>query len=259
MSNKYQSNVRTYMARNLLWNSQGSPVDLHVLDAPNNISLNDDDGVLQFYRSYGSAGVDWNISGNVLVKRFGLFCNFADGLVMSNISTRLVLSLRTAIFYITPVVGSTVFTRGSNIITGTNLDDAFGTGAGYKGFITDDTTVFGGNYYSVLDVAANGLSARISDYAYRDSTLATISKLAYSNLKVYETVRVPVMNVMFDTEVFFNNSIAITDTTHCPLLLAIVNIRDGTVYDFYTKTVDTSYNTLPVSFDGMIEAEITPA
>lgn len=257
--NKYQSNIRTYMARNLIWNSGTGPITLYPMNAPNSLVTVAGDMVFQFYRSYGTSGVDWSIYNNVNIKRFGLYSNFADGLVMANRDSRFLLSLRTADFYISQVTGTAVFTKGSQFITGTNLHVAYAAGAGFKGFIADGDTIFGANYYAVYDVAANGLSARISDFAYANATPTKIDKLLYTNLKIYETARIPVLNTMFDTEVFFANSVSRSATTICPLILAIINIADGANLTLYTKTVDTNFNTFPVSFDGMLEAEITPA
>jgi hypothetical protein len=249
------------MARNLIWDKASSPVDLIALDAPNNIQVasitNPSSMVFQFYRSYGGSGVDWNISSNVSIKRFGLFSNLADGLVMENYKSRLLLSLRTAKFSYAPVTGTAVFTQGSNYITGTNLDVAFAPGGGFRGFIGDGD-LYGANYYAVYDVAANGLSARISDFAYATANTAAINVMVYSNLKTYETCRIPVLNTMFDTEVFFNNSIAVSDLTHVPLMLATLEVVDGASLDFYTVTVDTGLNEKPVSFDAILELEATP-
>ena len=254
MANKYQSNVRTYMARNVLWNSGHNPVIQYALNAPTAIQLTTNDKVLQFFKANWGSQAAWETKANFNIRRAGLFSNFADGLVMENDASRLSIELISVPFTIVEVTGTAVFTAGSNLITGTGLN-ALTSGAS---FIADDnTSIYLANVYTVYDVTPT--SARLSDYAYINAATPKIYKLTFDITKTntYPSMPITVLNTMYETEIFFDNSVS--DNVTVPLLLGRVNIQgSSTNMCLYTKSIDVAFNTFPVSFDIMLEAEITP-
>lgn len=275
MSNKYQSNIQTYTARNIIWNSLAAVVDQFPMDAPNPVTLNGGtplllpgDFVFQFFRVNWPAltgwpgVVSWNHASNMNVRRVGLYSNFSDGLVMSNIDSRLAIGVCSSVFIITEFDGTIEFTKGSNYVTGTGLDEAFIPGPGFGGFVADDKTAF--YPYALYDVNETGTAARLSDFAYRDKSCAKLYRMYYSKL-YHEQFIIAALNNMYDAELFFNTSITDVTAAQYPLLFTTAGIIPSSdTFDLRTVTIDTNYNSTPacrsvVSFDAQIEVEITPA
>jgi hypothetical protein len=264
MSNNYESKVRTYLARNLIWNASASSPDLYTLSPPNDLDIASSDTVIQMFRLNWPIGKEYRIQGNANIKRIGVFSNFADGLVMNNIKDRLYLWITGAQMSISKQPGTVDFTEGSNIITGTNLNAAY-PGAGFQGFIMDDSFIQGSlanhSYpYAIYDVALAGTSARISDYAYRTISNTSIHQLVYSNVQTYTPIQIPALNTMFDAEAFIQSFIAAGPVAENMMFYATLGFNSpesGSDFTFYTKSIDTSFDTIPVSFDAVAEIEIT--
>lgn len=278
MSNKYQSNVRTFTARNLVWNTALAPelpVVLHTMNAPVNLIITTNDIVSQFYRCNWGMTLpvgppsfppkrDWNLSSSINIKKVGMFSNFADGLVFQNSDTRMIL--RTSI-YLTHVstikTAAAVFTKGSNYITGTDLDVAFPgpyPSNGLAGYISDSSNVGEGYMYAVYDVAVDGSFARISDFAYRSVGLANVNLLVLSASQTSRDTIIPTFNALYESEIFFNTTLLASEVAVRNVFLAAEFVMDppGNYMYYYTKTVDESFNALPVTVDSMIEVEVTP-
>lgn len=214
MANKYESHLRTFTARNLVWNSAASVPGLFTLGPPNVLTLADADFVTQFYRANQPVH-EWRAGCNMNVKRAGVFSNFADGLVLSNTKQRLALLIRSALWYRMPCGGTVDFTVGSRDITGTNLNSIFPTGSG---FIADNDNILTANFYSVSNVTAT--TGLLSDYALRTAGIATntyVNRVDYlipglSTVTGYQALLLPVLNSMVEFEGFYFSIIAVPPT-----------------------------------------------
>jgi hypothetical protein len=191
-----------------------------------------------------------------------LFSNFADGMLMSNNKERLVLNIWAATFQIVEYDGTFVMTKGSNFITGTGLDLAFtNAGGNWYGFIADapaagfGNSIFTSYKYALYDVTPT--TARLSDYAYRNASATTLYKLVYTGLQSYSAIVLTTLNTMHDAEVVFNSNILSGETDKCLLLFAGVGVMPSGTFGMLTRTIDTAFNETPVSFDSLIEVELT--
>lgn len=254
--NKYGSSIRTYVATTLLWDTSvdtvGSPAGLQTLNAPFPLSLFHTSKDLissQPFNTNFPFGTKWKKSNNLNIKRIGLFSNFADGLVMSNTDARLVITLKSFILTHVTVEGNFQFTEGSNVVTGD-----FSNVPSDCNFLMDNT----GNIYHIENKYSSA-AYRISNFAFTTASSNTsVFTLALKGSFIYSSFPIVSLNTMFDTEVFFDNSVEI-GISDIPVLIADLNIFGGTTFNFYTKTISTDFNTLPVNFDCVLEAEITPS
>lgn len=258
MGNKYGSNIRTYTARNLVWDCSAHQPVPHVMASPANLVLDASgagtDSLLKgFYRAQmGTA--DWNIHSRLSIKRAGLFCNFADGLVQQMDAKRIKMTITAALYdYLPLVTGHTAkFYSNSNEITGPTLDvDVTAGDAIYD--VTNSEA-----YFVQSAAASAGDPAYLTDYHTSPTTAdLDIVKLVTTPLTSMSFIiqNVATLNTMYETEIFF----PFTKGTNQHVFLSCeLSILGGTSYSFYTKTIDPLFNSLPVSFDSVIEVEVTP-
>jgi hypothetical protein len=253
MGNKYSSNVRTYLARNLVWNSGScAAYTPYTLSAPNDLTFGGNDFVTQVLRGGLANGApDWNTAGNIIIRKMGVFCQFADGLVPTNTINRLQLNLYAQVFQSSSITGTAQFTKNSNIVSGTSL-----TSLGSADLILDSASILSANAYKFVVKSAS--SVQLSDYALRNATNSNIyAATQTADPFWFYSVRIPVLNTMFDTEIIFQNSIAAGATTKAPLILATLATEPDGNFTFYTKNLDTDFNGLPVTFDAVVELEVT--
>lgn len=252
MGNKYGSNIRTYTARNLVWDVSGGQPVPYTINAPNALTIEKDGMLPVFYRAQYPLDHDWHNNSKVSVKRAGIFCNFADGLVQKMDTSRVSMEIKVIIARRVQLSGNgVVFTEGSNIITGTDLSP-----------LNVNTIVcdrIGGNipYYMQADVTAPLNPGYITDYAIASSVNTALYKYDIIREQAFTIYNVATLNTLYECELFF---------PYCPLqdedrmfLSCKIDIDGpGTSLDFYTKSIDTLFNGSPVSFDSVMELEITP-
>jgi hypothetical protein len=274
MGNKYQSKIVTVYARNLVWKDTFAypaaavggvaPNGLYTMQAPANFNILKADCVEQVFDFNGGNPLNrtpysWLYS-SFAIKSVGLFSNFADGLVYSDITNRLTLEIniyKTDQNVANPQATSVVMTKDSNLVTGTNLNN-LDPGSGKPIFLCNSVTNLGMFYTLSHLTGVGGTSARLSGYA-----LDTIN--ANQNLiSVLETTKVPkvytpTLNTLFQMEQFVPSTINQTDSVNIKTMVTAKLVIDKSdSFDFYTPVIDTGFNDLPVTFDAVMELEITP-
>jgi len=256
MGNKYGSNIRTYTARNLVWDVTADRPVPFVMAAPAALTIPAASMLNVFYKAqFGLIPIDWNKNSHIAIKRSGLFCNFADGLVQRMDTSRISLNINVSVYTPVSVATTAVFTKGSNEVTGNNLNI---TGAGW---VIGDT--LNGIPYSVkFKPPSAGGNLYLTDYARENANLASIVRYVLKQdenendiTENFTISNIATLNTMYESEIFFQYCpVAATDRLFISCTLAI----DGaSSLDFFTKTIDTSFNGDVVSFDSVIEVEVT--
>ena len=298
MANKYNSTVRTFMARELGWAVTGSdPVadtDIPTLAAPANLSLTNNiggpDGTVecfteQPYRANWGGVIGWNKNGTVNIKRVGVFSNFADGLVFSAKNTttsRLGLQLRAYTMYIQDydlAGGYVQCAQAFNDLRSDVVDwAAIGSGFFLQTQASGAGASFAGGYlYSFSNPRDTGAyyNARLSGNALTDNGVAnritgTMQQVSTTNVLLFPIVEIPTLNTMYDIEQYFDlaslNAPFVTNVNDwtqiitCQLVKFPDTYYDGTdaPFEFLTKSIDTGFNGEKVTFDSIIEVEVTP-
>jgi len=259
MSNKYSSNVRTYTARNLVWDVSGGQPIPYKINAPVALTVSAAGMLPVFYRAQFPTEVDWNRESKITIKRAGIFCNFADGLVQKMDTSRVIMNITAGIYSEAGISGAiTTFTKGSNAVAGTGLN----VGTITPGKVIYDNSIPGSVYPYFVQAAAVASpgTAYITDYAWRTSgPIASIPM--YNNSvgqsQTFTIYNIATLNSMYEAEIFF----PFTPTglaTDRLFLSCQLGIDSATSLDFFTKTIDPAFNGQAVSFDSVIEVEITP-
>ena len=275
MGNKYGSNVRTYVARNLIWNGLHqfevvpTTPSLYTLAPPATLPVNNDTGHTagkqddMFFRNQirnrlTPTGQSWNHKSNLNVKRMGVFSNFADGLVLSNTDTRLSLILTTYTATITQYTGSVPFVTGHNYITGATGLSSLPIIAGDGSCISDNALIENASIYTCY--VTSDTAAQLSDFAFSSVTNTKVYGVNLANPQTYYLNSIPALNTLYDTEIFLRSGIDAAAYTAGArtIIMAQLALEGATVYNFYTKTIDTTL-TYNVSFDAVLEIELTPA
>lgn len=265
MASKYQSNVKTYIARNFIWDTSASLVVPHALAAPADLVISEVAPRIDFMKQpfrmnwgYTGNGLRFNKQGGLFIRRMGVFSNFADGLVLQNTASRLDLAIAISKISIASQTGAVTFTAGSNQITSTVDLNTFYTAG--DGFICDGAA-FDGNIYYVYNIAVDGLSAFIGDYAYRTAVSASVFTVpeVFGASYGIEIGEIPVFNELFDVEIYFNSGAFAPSASQEILVYTQPPLVQGDdSLTMYTKSIDTAFNGSPVTFDCVMEAEITP-
>jgi len=268
--NKYNSYIRTYTARNLLWDGsalQGAaPRGLHALNPPNDVIIDQSsvnlyelDLVTGIFDTTDSGHEGWKPQSNLSIRRVGLYSNFADGLVFENIEGRMGLTINANLFKITAKTGSIVFTKGSNLVTGTGLIAAFPLGFGYvvNGLSISVPPLFYARNVHMLYVI-DDTNARISDYAFTTRNMALINTLDVVGSNIFFTLTsVPSLNCMYETDIFFPVSNTVSGYNVFLSATPYIDSIDST-FNLKTISIDTGYVDVNISLDAIVEAEITP-
>lgn len=255
MGNKYGSNIRTYTARNLVWNVSGVQPIPFVMNAPAPLTIPLESMLQVFYKAQFPSQNEWNRESKIAIKRAGIFCNFADGLVQKMDTSRVTMTVSVLIARYDMVDHSDCsFVKGSNKVTGVNLQLLSSTPP--DNIIFDNTNLT--PYYVQKAPAVAGGDLYITDYARYTQNIVFTSKKVVQQLSEFTIFNIATLNNMYETELFFPYCpVEMGDTMYLSCKLGI----DGsdTSLDFYTKSINPDFNGSPVSFDSVIELEITPS
>jgi hypothetical protein len=273
MGNRYNSSVRTFTARNVVWLQSGiAAFTPKIMAAPADLTIATTDllygqdlngtGGGQFVQYQWPLETDNNRNSCVSIKRFGIFCNFADGLVLEQNTARMSMYIEVQNYTIATdptALSSCSFSVGDNFISNivdpggflaSNSPDGYGNillaesgSAKYPYYY--DPTIYGGDKIA------------ISDYSEVNAVMTPMKKLVQTvpmNHKQYEVKVIDALNYMYESEAFMN--IVPASAGEYTFINARLTIA-GSPLKLYTKTVDTSFNGLPVSFDIAVELEVT--
>jgi hypothetical protein len=253
--NQYGSITRTLTARNVLEKSLNPPSTVSVLPA---------DWAPQIFQDgIQSNGTPyWMTGSNILLKRIGLFSNFADGLVWNTPSQRLKILIQAVPYNIGAVV------PGTQHLWAANSKSLFGMGTTYPvdipaGSIVKNVT--GGapspQLGIVMSTPAVGL-ALMSDYGPGGDCTTTLHLVSVAG-QVISTylLNVSQLNTMYEHEMYMPASVLGGNLTSFFLKATVLqgNGNDPALQsmDFLTKTVDPLFAGDIASFDVVADIEMT--
>lgn len=187
---------------------------------------------------------------NLLMRRLGVYSNFADGLVWKNPSEFLFLTIEVhSVYQDSAPTGTQNVTLGSKTLTGTLLTTDFGAG----NFVWDTTAASFYRINSLAD-AANGT---LDNYASRTSADSFIRLLPISDaLSVVAEVRT--LNEMYEVEEFFNPLVFGAGANTPEFIVIDVRLASYGDVTFLTKSINTDFEGDPVYFDVALDLEYTP-
>jgi hypothetical protein len=251
--NQYGSTVRTFRARNLFETTITPPNDLTVASATcKRQVLNREQYQL-------------NIQSNLIIKRLGVFCNFADGLVFKSSAWPLNVSMFATVYQRTLVAGSFNVTAGSKAVTGVGLS-AFAD--------QDRILLYCGaspltrQYFIVDGTPASDNAMTLTDYsditAVNPGLMYKMTAIVGTSGGTLNFPSIRELNYMYEVDQFWSplllGSPLMTDMLITVLLNnGLTKQFDSSDTPFLTKSVDTSFAASAVAFDVVADVEYTPA
>jgi hypothetical protein len=238
--NTYGSSNRTYVARNVREATISPPTDIAVSQAGWFTQLLKPISLVQYQE-------------NVLLRRVGLFSNFADGLVWADPKTRLQINIEASAaaylntFSATPTPKSKALVgAGTHFLTDVNPGDVlYGQTSQTWNLVytvNNDTSITFADYYE----SANAGAEIFRVYGVGGSQVGP-SAILYG---------VDLFNFMYELEFPVNVGAARTPPLHSFLKATVYNIPDAAPDPtILTKSIDTAFATDKAFFDVIAEVE----
>jgi hypothetical protein len=237
--NQYGSVSRSIYARNILTGAIDPPNLVQVIVPPH----------LQFLQAFQNVPYnfcDINLESNFNIRKFGLFANFAGGLVYRNPDPRMTLK----------IIASSI--SGPNALTGTitqSGDMITGIGTLFNTELFGNDLIRLNNRWLFVREIYSDVSAQVSDY----QTVAIAEPLAnygYTGGATIELVakEIGLLNYMYENERFA--PIALLPHTSQPYIV-YAQIEPEAPIDFLTTTISPDFSGEMVLFDAMAEFDIT--
>ena len=245
--NQYSSVCRTMRARNVFEGAISPPADLTIASA---------DWLPQILNKRGNL---MNINGNFVIRRLGVFANFADGFVFANAAERLNLFLSSQAYTRTVIGGGDLsMTLGSKAVTGTgfagNIFDQNILAVPYAGTETQ--------YYIVDGNPADDNNLDVTDYAEKDVVAAPLTKLtSLPNYERLDYTRISELNYMWDVNEFIS-PLAFASVLATDVVITVyvnqnsLNFGDSDI-TFLTKSISDTYDGDIAHFDVVGDIEYT--
>jgi hypothetical protein len=218
-----------------------------------------------FFRAQWPLQTDWERESTVSIKRAGIFCNFADGLVQKMDASRVVMTITAAIYApdtVLPAPELVAFTVDDNEATITDMAAPGPYGAGRVIVDLADGQLIP---YFIQSVGAPAVDSPLylTDYAFKGSAKQPVYFYNVVTLDTYVQQRtftinnIATLNTMYEAEIYFPFA---PRAANQRLFLSCQLGVDGEAdsLDFFTNIVDPSFNGSAISFDSVIEVEITP-
>lgn len=242
--NKYGSNERRFTARNVINTVLPLP--------PADLAIASTDFNRVFFRDNFIVGVpQWSLQGNLFIKRFGVYCNMADGLVFAQPFERFHCDVRIS-GYRSVNRGSTLnFVANSKAITGTDFLAKLAVG-----MVVSDAN---GNPYYIKAIADDN-NATITDYA-RVASADQIVEWVEGVPAFIDIPDISILNTMFEAERFLPVgpliTVGVTRTFMSVNMISSNSVTGGVT--FLTKSIDPAFVGDQVTFDVQADLEFTPA
>jgi len=241
MANKYFGIQRQFLAKGV-YSAAISP--------PNNFTVPAAGGFATTIVDIDQESIDPDT--NVILSEVGLFCNFADGLVLGQACQRLLLGFTARAFREDPTVGDL---QGTLDIT-TCSKAVTGAGASF------DTELADGEYFAVgawiykVDGAPGGANAmNIAYWPPQNHVGATGTKLQQVGTQIYRRVEITDLNMMVPINEFLTP--ALFSSALVTRMAIEVSFLQGVDLVYLTKSIDTSYADDPCFFDVRLGIEYT--
>lgn len=196
-----------------------------------------------------------SVNSNLLLKRVGIFSNFADGLVFANPYEGLDLSILVAPYtYDSGVTGTITTALNSKTVAGAGL-----AGLNAGDIINVGNAVGTGPEFLVID---NPATPSVTDYPIYAVAAADWSQMVIDSSQAARTlIHIRELNVMYDYEHFFNPIIfAISTAPQALIIQADINgtglAPAGHSVSFHTDTISANFTGDTCWFDVHAEFEI---
>jgi hypothetical protein len=259
MTTDYNGTIRTFIARNVLHTKTISP--------PSDITFASSD-----FRTV-VAGImprQLNQNSRMIVRRIGLFCNFADGLVFKNEHQRFDISAKAIGVENDSLLTSTATTAiDSRTLSGVGTDDDATLSDGDILYAIAGSPARG--QYLVVDGSPAATSTDVTQFplfaSAGDVTINKVSPTGSSDDEGF--IHVNALNTMYDMNWFVNPANLDADSLVDTILLFNVNQdlligggSSGWTVDSHstamlTKSVDTDFSDDTVTMDIVMECETT--
>lgn len=243
--NQYGSVVQRFLARNVLEQA---------INPPNAFQIADASWVNTYLRSEQKTSAPFqyiNPNSNIVLKRGGLFCNFADGLVLNSLN-RARISI--AFEGLTPNTAITI-TSG----TLTPGSKALSAGTAFLTELSAGDRIVGpfGNPYRIASVTDNA-NAVLDEYAIFGGSIAGTNPYTATT---FFGVRFPgflELNTMYDLEYFAPvASYSAATVTIIGARAIIDNENPAATVDYMTKTISTTFAADTARMDVYADIEYT--
>lgn len=200
-----------------------------------------------------------SINSNLVLKRLGVFANFADGFVFANASERINLALDTHAYTRDVIAGGDMsFTLGSKAVTGT----------GFAGNIFDGNILvvpYAGTevqYYIVDGDPSDDNNLDVTDYAEKDVVAAPLVRLlSLPNYELLDYTRISELNYMWNVDEFISPLAFASAATTDVVITVRVNQTSlnfgASDIDFLTKSISDTYDGDMVHIDVVGDIEYT--
>lgn len=247
--NSYGSSIRTFTARNVL------ETVMPLSPAALTIAVND--WVPQIFETgqrTGTGGTSQIIqASNLILRRIGLFCNFADGLIFRTPYANPVITI-TAVPY---SVSATPFTGTVNVLATSKSVDGVGTQFITEGLVAGSVIRIGGRLYTLAanPSAETGLGClTLTDYAHTANNASVYQVNVNAQVWSGAFRWINNLNYMYERESFSAISLLAGNLSNYFLRASVSQAASA---DYMTNTVDTSFEDAPVIFDVVADFEIT--
>lgn len=240
--NPYASVINTLRARNMFEGTISPPNDFTIG------GTNWETQILNVRRNLVSP------NGNFFIRSMGLFCNFADGLVLSGAAMQMTALFRaSARNRTTPSVAAT-WSATSKTITCVSAGFAINDRVI---LMSDGTPGHVNTQYGIVKTIPDAASLTLSDYPLANNGgNATITKLTSATAVETGTVRLDAreLNLLYAREVFFSPVLL----TSSPTTELLIEVQATTVnMTWYTKSINTSFDGDNIFWDVQSDVEYT--
>lgn len=239
-SKKYNSILRSYTVRNIYEDAALTPGTDVVIPAGNFILTN---------RTVINFSADTNVETNYMVRRAGVFSNFADGLIFKNPADRIDIDLWFEAYRLSGNPFVLVAAYGSRAVT-TLGGDGWVAGNRYLIRRPDNSTMY---------VFATGAGAgNLEDYWPFTGNSSVYNLAAVASGYGYSFRHVSALNCMYEVNEFAQPFQFASNLDYDIVALHCgVNIQVPHTTTFMTDIIDTAFTDKTVFFDIVTEVEFT--
>lgn len=259
MGNKYGSNLRTYTARNLVWDCSGAQPVPFTMAAPQPLVIQTPNSaknsmLLSVYNFNSSLIAPEALASSYLnIKRAGLFCNFADGLVSEMNKSRVTFKITVGEYLLESKTGIMNFTALDNEIIAT----------GQSSLLSTSQLMISRNgraipIYTPPPVPAG--TGYLTDYNDVTGLLTPFQVWTPTGVSQDFTIKnIATLNTMYEAEIFCKVVASTASPFNRVLILCQLGVDSSEdSLDYFTNIIDPSFNGQAISFDSVIELEVTP-
>lgn len=247
MANKYSSILRTVRARNVYEGVIAPPADLTIVSG---------DWVQQVLQDRANIQ---SVQSNFILRRLGIFSNFADGLVFKNANERINVRIFAQAYTRTLLTGTLQTTVGSKAVTG--VGTSFTTEVFTQDILAIPASGDQYSYHIVDGDPADDFNLNLTDYAEYNAITPAYKLISQPSFVQFNYRHISELNYMYEIDEFFSPLQFATPALTDIVILAAINQSSlnfsASDIDFLTKSISTDFVDDVVHFDVVAELEFT--